>query len=494
MPRSAQGAPERVGLARFAPPVSLAALLAIVVTVGVCWALTVAPFQSPDEFAHFAYVQSLATHFKLPGVKTKSGESSAQIYADGTVGASRGAFFPGASPPSWDRSAYDAYLARVHGADSPSAGDGGGPTTASQNPPLYYLYATIGYLFDSGGTTFGQLYSVRLWGVLLLALTALGGWLLAGEVLGRRRLAQLACAAVIGLEPMLTFMSTAINPDALTITAWTLGLWLGARVINRRAQRSDVAAMFALAAVAILTKADSYALAVADVFAVFVGWRRRPADERRAALPGIAVGALALVAPVIAWLGLAASLGRTAVNQVGSQNAPAFNGRQFLSYVWQFYLPRLGFMKRFRTTQDLPAYAVWYSQGLGEFGWLSIALPAWIYTAGLWIGGVISVVTIGLLTRLRGARLALLAYLVLAWIELLAVLHVTDYRVIINGQGEFLAGRYILPAIGLLGLAIGLIISRIPPRARPAACGLVLVTMLSLQVVALSSILQAFYL
>jgi 4-amino-4-deoxy-L-arabinose transferase-like glycosyltransferase len=494
MPRSAQGAPERVGLARLAPPVSLAALLAIVVTVGVCWALTVAPFQSPDEVAHFAYVQSLATHFTLPGVKNKPGASSAQAFADGSVGASRGAFFPQASPPSWDRSGYDAYLAQVHGPDPPPVGDGGGPTSASHNPPLYYLYATIGYLFDRGGTVFGQLYSVRLLGVVLLALTALGGWLLAGEVLGRRRLPQLACAAVIGLEPMLTFMSTAVNPDALTITSWTLGLWLGARVINRRAQTRDVAAMFGLAAVAILTKADSYALAVADVFAVFVGWRRRPADQRRDALPGIAVGALALVAPVIAWLGLAAALGRSAVNQVGSQNAPAFNVRQFLSYVWQFYLPRLPFLKRFRATQQLPAYEIWYSQGLGEFGWLSVALPAGIYTAGLWVGGVISVVTIGLLTRLRGVRLALLAYLVLAWIALLAVLHVTDYRVIINGQGEFLTGRYILPAIGLLGLAVGLIVSRIPARARPAACGLVLVAMLSLQVVALSSVLQAFYL
>jgi 4-amino-4-deoxy-L-arabinose transferase-like glycosyltransferase len=494
MPRSAQAATERVGLARFAPPASLAALLVIVVTIGVGWALTVAPFQSPDELAHFAYAQSLATRFQLPGVKTKSPESSAQIYADDSVGASRGAFFPQTSPPTWDRSAYDAYLARVHGSDPPSPGNGGGPTSASGNPPLYYLYAAVGYLFDHSGTTFGQLYSIRLWGVLLLALTALGGWLLAGEVLGRRRLAQLACAAVIGLEPMLTFMSTAVNPDALTITAWTLGLWLGARVINHRAQTRDVAAMFALAAVAILTKADSYALAVADVFAVFVGWRRRPVGQRRDALPGIGVAALALVAPVIAWLGLAASLGRSAVNQVGSQNAPAFNPRQFLSYVWQFYLPRLGFLTPFRATRQLPAYALWYKMGLGEFGWETVALPTWIYTAGLWIGGAISVVTIALLTRLRGVRLALLAYLVLAWIALLVVLHVTDYRVIINGQGAFVTGRYILPAIGLLGLAVGLIVSRVPLRARPAVCGLVLVSMLSLQVVALSSVLQAFYL
>ena len=123
-----------------------------------------------------------------------------------------------------------------------------------------------------------------------------------------------------------------------------------------------------------------------------------------------------------------------------------------------------------------------------------MALPQWIYDAGLWIGGAISVATIGLLTRLRGVRLALLAYFVLAWIGLLAVLHVTDYRVIVNGQAEFLAGRYILPAVGLLGLAVGLIVSRNPARARPGACGLVLIGMLALQVVALSSVLQAFYL
>ena len=152
--------------------------------------------------------------------------------------------------------------------------------------------------------------------------------------------------------------------------------------------------MFALAAVAILTKADSYALAIADVFAVFVGWRRRPAEERRGALPAIAVAALALVAPVIAWLGLAASLGRTAVNQIGSQNAPAFNVRQFLSYVWQFYLPRLGFMNKFRTTTKLPADEIWYSQGLGRVR-LAVDRAAGVdLHRGPWIGGVISVVTI----------------------------------------------------------------------------------------------------
>ena len=75
---------------------------------------------------------------------------------------------------------------------------------------------------------------------------------------------------------MATFMSTAVNPDALLITLWTFALWLGARVINRRAPSRDAIALCGVTAAAILTKATSYALVVPVLLALFIGWRRRP--------------------------------------------------------------------------------------------------------------------------------------------------------------------------------------------------------------------------
>ena len=46
----------------------------------------------------------------------------------------------------------------------------------------------------------------------LLALYAVSGWLLAGELLGRDRGAQLLAGAVCGLAPMATFISAAVTP------------------------------------------------------------------------------------------------------------------------------------------------------------------------------------------------------------------------------------------------------------------------------------------
>ena len=173
-----------------AAPKSLLVLLAIIAIVGGCWALLTPPWQTPDSVAHFAYTQSLAQSFRLPGDKHRLPLSSAQKTADDAVGASRGAFYPQASPPDWNRASYRAYLRVADGPNPPSESNGGGPNPASTNPPLYYLYASAGYLLDAGGTAFGQVYAIQLWGLLLLLGTTIGTWLLAGETFGRRRSVQ----------------------------------------------------------------------------------------------------------------------------------------------------------------------------------------------------------------------------------------------------------------------------------------------------------------
>jgi len=492
--RSADVAPRRSASRRRRPPGSLLGLLAIVVAVGLAWALVVPPWQSPDEVAHFAYVQSMAESLMLPGLKGRPQISSDQAIADNAVGASRGAFYPQAAPPDWSPSDYAVYLAR--GRAGLARTDGSGPNPAGSNPPLYYLYAAIAYRIDEGATAFGRLYAVRIWGVLLLALTALGAWLLAGETLGPRRLPQLACAAVASLMPMETFISTSVNPDAMMVTLWTFAFWLGARVINRRSQGRDAVALCAVTAAAVLTKATSYALIPPILLALLLGWCRRPAQERSAAIREIAVCGLALVVPVLGWIELASALGRSAVNTIPSGPHPQrFNVRQFVSYVWQFYLPRLPFLRQIRETSGLPVYDVWMLQGFGDFGWLDVTLPDWLYKLMAAASTVFIVPAAALLTLIRGwRRLALIAFLGLALLALLAGLHLTDYRSLIAQQGPILQGRYLLPAIALLGLAAGLIVSRLPARGRAAAAGAVLAGLLLLQVISLATVLHAYYL
>ena len=99
-------------------------------------------------------------------------------------------------------------------------------------------------------------------------------------------------------------MGASVNPDSLMVPLWTFALWLGARVIIRRAPVRDAVALCAVAAAAVLTMATSYALLPAVALALFAGWRGRPPEERRAALRPLGLASLALVVPVLAWVGL----------------------------------------------------------------------------------------------------------------------------------------------------------------------------------------------
>lgn len=476
------------------PPAPLAALLGIVAIVGLCWALAVPPWQSPDEFAHYAYVESLATSLRLPGNPNRGIYSLDQTIAIRESDAANVAFQPQVVPPSWSRADYNAYLQSKDVRTHAMRADGGGPSSASGNPPAYYLFGALGYLLDPGGTAYGRLYAIRLEGVVLLLLTTLGGWLLGGETFARRPLLQLLVAAMTALLPMTTFMSTNVNPDALTITEWTFALWLAARIVTRRASPRDVAAACALVAVAILTKDTSFALLAPELVAIVVGLVRLPAPARFRALPSVAASTLLTAVPVGIWLILSPSIGGTAIAHVAT-GGRSFNVRQFLSYVWQFYLPRLPFMRPFRLVPGIPAVTVWVNEGTGSFGWLSVPLPAWITKLAEVLVVLLSAVTLGLLSRLRGLRsLGLLAVYAAALVCLLGLLHITEYRQWLGGGGAFLQGRYILPLVSLLALAVGLLVSRLPRSTWAPIVAIILICLIGAQAISLATVVHAYYL
>jgi hypothetical protein len=140
-------------------------------------------------------------------------------------------------------------------------------------------------------------------------------------------------------------------------------------------------------------------------------------------------------------------------------------------------------------------YDYWVRQATGSFGWLDVGLPAWLYPTAALAIAAIAIVTVVLLSRLRDpGHLALLGFFVLTLVALLGLLHITDYRSIIAGQGPILQGRYLLPVVGLLGLAVGLIVTRLPVRVRPPAASVILTALLAVQVISLTAVLEAYYL
>lgn len=477
-----------------AVPGPLAAIVGVAVITGLFWALLVPSWQAPDEFDHFAYAQSLAERFALPGNPDRLAFSSDELLADRSVGAEVLAFRVSQIRPNW--SPLDDARYRAAASRGPSRSDGGGPNPEANDPPLYYLFADVAYWATYGGNAFDRYYAMRIWGVILLALTVVGTWLLVGELVGRRRLPQLAGSAVVGLFPGETFISTSINPDALMVALWTVALWLGVRVIKYAARPRDAVPLCAVTAAAVLTQPISYALVPAAALALIIGWMRCQRHERRARIGPSALAAVVFSVPVIAWIA-----GRTHGNPTFAQIGPAagqrtfpFNLRQFLSYIWQFYLPRPPGMSPDRVTPGLSVYNVWVREGWGTFGWLDVPMSSWVYTVVGSFTALIGAVSALIVSRFRDRlRWQLVAFFGLALLTLLLGLHLTEYRSLINGQGAFLQGRYLLPVLSLFGLAVALVVSRLPARWQGAACAALVPGMILLQVIALSTVAAAYY-
>ena len=459
------------------------------------------PWQSPDEFAHFGYTQTIAERFELPGEDPGQRYSREQRLAADRANSDQLAANLVARPEwsevqrqSWeqaDRRLPDSARADGGGAETPGAGN-----PARPNPPLYYAYEALPYLAGSSGDVFSRLFLMRLASVLFLLVAVAATWKLVGELLGARPVLQLTGAAVVGLQPMAVFLSSSVNPDSMLIAAFALFLLLGVKVLRRGLTPARGVALCACAAAAVLTKGTAYALVPAMLLALGVGAARlRPGSARRLALR---VGAplLAFGGPVAVWVGLARLSDRPAVNEISAGGPGA--GVDFpgpLGYLWQYYLPQLPWQTPLPGQFDrIPAFGVWLREGWAAFGWLEVIFPEPVYlllsalTIALLVGGALA-----LRRSARRRDVATVVFFVLVAGALVAGLHLTEYQAYTD-RGEVVnQGRYLLPLLPILSLAAAGTLSLLSGPRRAAAAGLVVGGLFALQIFSIGLVAVRFY-
>ena len=303
---------------------------------------------------------------------------------------------------------------------------------------------------------------MRFTDALYGALFALAITLLIREVTRDRRLA-IAAGLLASLPPIVTQASGTCTPDIALALFGTLACWSLVR-LRRRALKSDVALAGSALAATALTKPVGAFLAV--ILLVTVGWpwllpalrRLRPAYLLPLAVAGMAA----------LWFA-----GTRAVNIQGATSHGTLPTIRYgISYLWQYYLPRLSFMKPAFTTPSvltdpIPLWGTWVRTGAGSFGWLSAWLPKWAYFVA--IAGTLSTVLGGLyaIVRDRSSEVSRIALRALCGVILfILVLHVTEVVSLVNGTGLVLQGRYVLPAIPLLALAFTAPLTQVSERAR----------------------------
>jgi 4-amino-4-deoxy-L-arabinose transferase-like glycosyltransferase len=449
----------RVPLTQMAIAVALVALVN-----GIAWSLVTPPFQVPDETAHFAYAQHLAETGKRAGEAGRPEFSSEQGQAMGAMATLTliGRPFvhtPGEGPA--ERAA-DAQIRAA--ADHAPRDDGGGPSTASSQPALYYALVAIPYRLFSWATLPARLQAMRITSAIMFAIAAAACALFVAEVLPRQRWAPVVGGLAVALSPYTAFVSSGVTPDALLLTTSALTLLVVARAFTRGLTLRRAVALGLVVGAGMLTKL-TYLTFVPPAAAAFLYllWRDRARLARDGVSPwrvlAAGAGALLLLPVLFAIWTKATGMPLRATGAGTASRAadqiPASSLRTELSYAWQLYLPRLPFM----TDQFgfWPPDGTWLQGFAGRYGWLDYGAPGWIVDVVRVVVVAGLVLLVAALVRFRAAvwrARALIVAMALFVLVLFAVIahQGYDYR---RATGFiFEQSRYLFPLAALFSAAV----------------------------------------
>jgi len=451
-------------------PAPLALLLTVGALLSVAWNLSLPAFQGPDESWHLAYTQYLAETGHLPSAQGGPTGYSSEVFQTLTWFNLLAITGDLGGRPAWS----SADLARWHEIERAlprgSRANGSGPNAVGTNPPLYYAVMAIPYRLFIWLPLLKRVFLLRLFNALFYLATIALVWLIAGELFGPERWKQTLAAGVVALEPQLVFMSAVINADSLLIALTTASLLTALRLVTRGPTLARVLTASVVCAATALTHGRGLVtvpVLVTALVAAFIKYR----PGLREALKRSAAAAGTLLFAFLAYLlfGRASGSGSVYAGQVTQLNSGrAFNLRQFLSSVYQFYFPKLPTLQP-RLGPEYGYRQVFIDTFYGTFGSLEVVYKARVYD-------VLQVLSALGLVGFYTAAVARWRRLWRSWPEVIvllsllvtnvAFLHYVSYRSLLSNGGSdpLIVGRYLLPMVALFGLAIAFTMGSLPRR------------------------------
>src|SRR3954447_16639682 len=469
-------------------PAPLAALLVAATACAVAWCIVLPPLQGPDEISHFTYAQWIVEHEEIPWQPGREAIAPApRPYSTEVALALDQAGFRqlqgnAKARPWWTAVDQQLWAKSANGVSDRQRRDEIGKTTSFLNGPLYYLYSAVPYKV-AGGTFFDRLMAMRLANIPLLLATLVFVWLVAGQLVGRGW-PQVVATAFAACIPQLMNMTATVNPDVLIAAEWAAALYVMLLVVRRGPRPQLVAILALLCLLALVTHVRNVPMLVPAAVAVTLALARERGWTK--------VTPVRLCGALVALISAGVLIGATIANANGGL-------RQFGSYLWQFYLPRLPFMN---PDPIGPAHhgflRTYVDQLFGKLALLEVLPPNGVKRA-LQLFVLASLVAFAVVLVIRREALRRradeVAVLGMAVFTLLAFLHLAAYRsmTLRNPGDPQITGRYILPLLALIGSAYALIALALPRRYAAAFAGLLLAGAVAVQLDSIRLLLERFY-
>lgn len=466
-----------------------------------CWALITPPFQAPDEVDHYAYVQSVVERGEGPAISAATPfnrwSNAEDLALESTAFMSDHEVADTGMP--WTPLAEQRFR-RLYREQHPPANDGGGYSTSAAHGPLYYLTLSPAYLLAQHDSTFSQLTWMRMTSALLGALAALFAFLLARELAPRRPWLGAIAALLVAYQPMYGFISGAVNNDVGVNAAAAAAAFLLVRAL-RRGLNVPWGLFTGVVLVAMpLTKETGLSLYPVAALALLAAlWLHHSRRDLRGWV-GLALGALAMDEVSVHILStLQPPAGTSGFQAIGSNTSSVSYAMhhipEFLSYLWQLFLPRLPGMSQHFATGGVPAYTIFIKRGWGAFGWYDVFFPKWIYL--LILAAMVAAIPLGAWALRHEWGWVKRNWLSVAVVLLIPVAVIAGFEAAYyspNAQ-TFIPtyGRYVFPAIVPLAILVVGVLHAFG-RRRLLNCGVALVlAMIALSYGAQVLTLTSFY-
>jgi 4-amino-4-deoxy-L-arabinose transferase-like glycosyltransferase len=460
----------------------------------VCWSVITPPFQAPDEPAHFAYVQQLAETGTLPTSGNSAYSEEEQVVLRDLQHLEvrwHPENHPVATQAQQRRLQHDLALPLRR----TGTGDAG---VAASQPPLYYTLQTIPYYLGSGGTLLDRLELMRLLSALMAGVTALFAYLFVREALPGAAWAWAVGGLGVALAPLLGFMSGAVNPDAMLYAVSAATFYLLAQAFRRGLTPRLGFAIGVVTAIGLLTKLNFIGLVPGIIVGLAVLGLRAARTSRRTAYRSLALAVAIPASLVCVYVLINLFSNHPGLGEVSSGIHLTSRGSVLseISYIWQFYLPRLPGM-----TNYLPGISttrqIWFDRSVGLYGWLDTPLPVWVENIALipatllTILGIRELITVRATLRLRLVELAVYALMGVGLMVLIGADQYVQY--VIKGSETYAEPRYLLPLLPLLGAALVLSARGAGRRWGPAVGALIVVLFLAHDIFSQLQVIARYY-
>lgn len=467
----------RNAISRVPLAAGICAVLAVVNAI--CWSLIVPPFQIPDESEHVAYVQQLAETQSLP-ISETGGFSPEQEAAESDLRSSVINLRPKATAifSAAERQSVEASLARSH-----SRRGSGTAGKATSTPPLYYALETVPYTLASKGTILDRIELMRLLSALMGGITAFFAYLFLRETLPRARWTWAVGGFGVAAFPTLGFISGGVHPDAMLFAVCSALFYCLARGFRRGLDSRLAIAIGAVIAIGLLTKLNFLGVAPGALLGLlWLTWRQARGSGRatyaKTLLPALAIIAVAVLSYMLVNSVSGRPLLGVSLNATGPSSPGHHSLIGMISYIWQFYLPRLpgmhDYFGQLFTTRQL-----WFNGLVGLYGWLDTQFPGWVYDIALIPAAAIAALALIELAKRRASfpsRIPELAVYAIMACGLLLLIGASGYRDLAN-PSEYAQPRYLLPLLPLWGALLALA-ARAPGRRWGPVVGTLLIVLL----------------